>query len=179
MAYELVQSDHPLLRTKLEAFDFSNPPIDPVELSKILAEAMLKNNGLGLSANQLGLPYRVFVIANNPIMACFNPRIIDESATNEILLEEGCLSFPYLFLKVKRPRAIKVRYTMPNGQTVTEKFDGMTARIFQHEYDHMEGIVYTTKVNQYYLDRGKKMKEKYIRAKKNNQLQSAPAIVPN
>jgi len=79
MIYELVKHDHPLLSTVLEHFDFDNPPIDPVELATNLTETMLKNNGLGLSASQCGLPYRAFVIANNPVMACFNPRIIDAS----------------------------------------------------------------------------------------------------
>jgi peptide deformylase len=170
MVYELVKPDHPLLSTKLENFDFANPPIDPIELAKNLTETMLKNNGLGLSANQCGLPYRVFVIANNPVMACFNPRIIDESSQTEIALEEGCLSYPYLYLKVKRPRMIKVRYTMPNGETVTEKFDGLTARVFLHEMDHMDGINFTTKVHCYHLDKALKKKQQFIRAKKNNML---------
>ena len=170
MVYELVKPDHPLLSTQLENFDFANPPIDPIELAKNLTETMLKNNGLGLSANQCGLPYRVFVIANNPVMACFNPRIIDESSQTEIALEEGCLSYPYLYLKVKRPRMIKVRYTMPNGETVTEKFDGLTARVFLHEMDHMDGINFTTKVHCYHLDKALKKKQQFIRAKKNNML---------
>lgn len=170
MVYELVKQDHPLLSTQLEYFDFENPPIDPVELAKNLTETMLKNNGLGLSANQCGLPYRVFVLANNPVMACFNPRVIDASYETEIALEEGCLSYPYLYLKVKRPRMIKVRYTMPNGETVTEKFDGLTARVFLHEMDHMEGVNFTTKVHRYHLDKALKKKQQFLRAKKNNML---------
>jgi peptide deformylase len=170
MIYDLVKSDHPLLRQKLETFDFSNSPMDPIELAKNLTETMLKNNGLGLSANQCGLPYRVFVIASNPVIACFNPRVVDESTQTEVSLEEGCLSFPYLFLKVKRPRMIKVRYNLPNGEIATEKFDGMTARIFLHELDHMNGEVFTSKVNQYHLDKGMKARQKFIRARKNNLL---------
>lgn len=170
MAYELVKSDHPALATKLEPFDFSNPPINPVELATQLTETMLKHNGIGLSANQCGLPYRVFVIASNPVIACFNPRIIDQSENTQIVMDEGCLSYPNLFLKVKRPRMIKVRYTLPNGETVTEKFDGMTARIFLHEMDHMDGTNFTTKVHRFHLDKALKKKQQIMRAMKNARL---------
>ncbi len=167
MVYELVKRDNPLLSTKLEQFDFANPPVDPIELARNLTETMLKHNGIGLSANQCGLPYRVFVIASNPVIACFNPRIIDQSEMTEIVMDEGCLSYPNLFLKVKRPRMIKVRYTMPNGETVTEKFDGMTARIFLHEMDHMEGTNFTAKVHRYHLDKALKKKQQIDRQLKN------------
>lgn len=167
MIYELVKPDHPLLRTKLENFDFSDPPTDPIQLAKDLTETMLKNNGLGLSANQCGLPYRVFVLANNPVIAAFNPRVIDETTQTEIYMDEGCLSFPYLFLKVKRPRIVKVRYTMPNGETTTEKFDGMTARAFLHELDHLNGVVFTDRAHPIHLARGRKAQTKFLRHKKN------------
>lgn len=170
MVYELVKSDHPMLSKVLEPFDFSNPPVDPVELAKNLTETMLKNNGIGLSANQCGLPYRVFVIASNPVIACFNPRIIDESEQTVIAMDEGCLSYPNLFLKIKRPRMIKVRFTMPNGETVTEKFDGMTARIFLHEMDHMDGNNFTTLVHSYHLNKALKTRQQINRAQKNANL---------
>jgi peptide deformylase len=135
---ELVPENHPALSAQTELFDFANPPIDPVELAHILAQALIKHRGLGISANQLGLPYRAFAMATNPIQVCFNPRIVD--AGNEVaLLDEGCLSYPGIFVKIKRPKNIKVRYTQPNGETLTATFTGMTARIFQHELDHQDG----------------------------------------
>ena len=67
-----------ILKTTMEPFDFRNPPVDPTELAKDLAETMIANNGLGLSANQINLPYRVFVITGTPIYACFNPRIVEK-----------------------------------------------------------------------------------------------------
>lgn len=127
------------LRVALEPFDFGEPPTDPVELAHTLARAMLEHDGWGLSANQLGLPYRVFVIKADPILCCFNPKIVDIGEETTVL-EEGCLSFKDDYVKVKRARRIKVRFTQPNGQTVTEKFVDMTARIFQHELDHLDGI---------------------------------------
>lgn len=107
-----------------------------------LAQSMMKHGGVGLAANQIGLPYRAFAIAANPILVCFNPRIVNVS-TEEIELEEGCLTFPGLILKIKRPGAIKVRYTYPNGETVTTQYNGITARIFQHELDHLNGVLFT------------------------------------
>lgn len=134
----LVSHDHPLLSTKLEDFDFANPPVDPVALSHQLAELMMRSRGVGLSANQAGLPHRVFVMASNPIVVCFNPRLVDVGE-EQVILDEGCLSYPGLAVKVKRAKNIKVRYTQPNGEVVTQKFTGLTARIFQHELDHMNG----------------------------------------
>lgn len=126
------------LHEKTEKFDFINPPTDPSQLARDLAETMILKDGMGLSANQIGLKYRAFVMTGNPIIACFNPVIVDESKET-ITLDEGCLSFPGLVVKIKRPRRIKVRYTQPDGKVITRKFDDLTARIFQHEYMHMEG----------------------------------------
>ena len=135
---DIIKSGNSLLTTKSEAFDFTNPPVDPVELAHMLAQTMLKHNGLGLSAIQIGIPYRVFTMKTNPIMTCFNPKIID-IGEGDVLLEEGCLSYPNLFVKIKRPNNIRVRFTLPNGETVTEKYTGITSRIFQHELDHLDG----------------------------------------
>lgn len=136
---ELVEDTHPLLNQKLEEFDFDNPPTDPIELAKGLVELMIKHRGIGLSANQVGLPYRVFVMNTTPFVACFNPRLVD-AGDETILLDEGCLSYPGLSVRIQRPKNIKVRYTLPNGQVETHKYTGMTARVFLHELDHMEGI---------------------------------------
>lgn len=159
MIIDLVECDSEILHTKLEKFDFGNPPIDPVDLSKNLAETMLKNNGIGLAANQCGLPYRVFVIKANPIIACFNPIIVDKSEET-IYLEEGCLSYPGLFVKIKRPKKIKVRYTEPNGNVVTKVFDGLTSRVFQHELDHLDGIAHISRATAFHKEQAfKKLKK--------------------
>lgn len=151
----LVNNTDQILYTKTERFDFSNPPIDPSELAHILAQTMIANNGIGLAAPQIGLPYRAFVLTGKPIMCCFNPIIVDTSS-EQIYLEEGCLSFPNLIVKIKRPKIIRARYTMPNGETVTNKFIGMTARIFQHELDHLNGVVFTQRANSYHLEKARK-----------------------
>lgn len=166
MILNLVAKDHPLLQTKLDTFDFDNPPTEPNQLARDLAETMLANNGIGLAANQCGLPYRVFVIKSNPILCCFNPRIVDVS-TQEVYLEEGCLTFPGLFYKIKRPRKIKVRYTQPNGETVTQVYEGITARIFQHELDHLDGVLFSSRASLFHREQAERRVKKGAALKQN------------
>ena len=148
----LVKSNDPILTTQCQKFDFQSPPFDPIEFSQELVKFMYENNGLGLAANQVGVPYSVFAMRGQPQnYVCFNPRIVQPSA-EEIILEEGCLSFPGLVVKVKRPRHIRVRFQLPNGETVTETFIGMTARVFQHEMDHLEGKLYFNRANRYHKE---------------------------
>lgn len=156
---KLVDPTHPILHNSVDQFDFLNPPVDPVILANCLIETMNAHNGLGLSANQCGLPYRVFVMRSNPTYVCFNPKIIDVSS-EEVMLEEGCLSYPFLYVKIKRPSIIKVRYTNCFGETKTEKFIGMTARCFQHELDHLDGINFTRRANTVHLERAKRSQVK-------------------
>lgn len=167
MALKLVSSDHPLMSSKLETFDFQNPPVDVQQLCNDLIETMIDHEGLGLSANQCGLPYRVFVLWSSPTMVCFNPRIVSEDL-DQIYFSEGCLSYPNLYVKIKRSNKIKVRYQKPNGETVTENLMGMTARIFQHELDHLNGVVYTSRANKLHLDRALRHKKAHDRIVKNN-----------
>lgn len=159
MIHELLPENHPLLKEELEKFDFDNPPTDPIELAHDLAQTMIKYNGIGLAANQIGLPYRAFAIKANPIIVCFNPKIVDES-DDIVLLEEGCLSYPGLFVKIKRPEVIKVRYWEPNGNVVTTKFQGLTARVYMHELDHLNGIVFLNRANRYHLEQARKKRNK-------------------
>jgi peptide deformylase len=92
------------------------------------------------------------------IIGCFNPKIVDTSE-EFVLLEESCLTYPNLYVKVKRPRVIKVRYTLPDGQTVTEQYQDITARVFQHELDHLDGICHLQRANRYHLEQAKKAKK--------------------
>jgi peptide deformylase len=94
------------------------------------------------------------------VIGCFNPKIVDFSSET-VLLEEGCLSDPGLFVKIKRPKKIKARYTLPNGETVTKVFDGITARCYQHELDHLNGLLYTSRANAYHLEKAKKNAKKF------------------
>lgn len=153
MNLDFVPETSSTLLTECEEFDFNNPPCDPKELAQALHDKMVKSDGLGLSANQVGLPYRVFVMrTGDEPFAVFNPKIVDIS-DNELVMKEGCLSFPLLYLNVKRPDGVRIRYQKEDGSTTTEKFIGMTARIALHEFDHMIGKVYTQKASQFETQR--------------------------
>jgi peptide deformylase len=165
MIHDLVDKNHSILKTELDKFDFQNPPTDPIQLAHDLAETMLAKGGIGISANQIGLPYRAFAMMAEKIIVCFNPILLSEF-DEQIVLEEGCLSYPNLFVKIKRPQEIRVRYTEPNGNIITEKFSGMTARVFQHELDHLNGVVYTKRANMIHLEQAKKNAKKGIRIPK-------------
>lgn len=124
---------------------------------------MLQNKGVGLSANQIGLPYKVFCVSgagpNGEIMTFFNPKIVDQSEES-ILLDEGCLTFPGLSLKIRRPRSVKLRFTEPNGESKMQIFTGITARIIQHEMDHMEGDTFLSKASIVQKEKAKKWMKK-------------------
>jgi peptide deformylase len=140
---ELVPENHPALKQVLPDFDFTNPPCNPTEYASSLVETCKNNKGLGLSANQCGHPYRVFVMGHNDeYVAFFNPKITYQSDST-VHMAEGCLSFPYLALYITRPETIDVEYQDYNGEYKKATFSGISARCFLHELDHMNGIVYT------------------------------------
>ncbi len=157
---------HDFLHSReLESFDFKNPQVDPVNLSASMVSLMRKEVGYGLSANQIGLPLKMFVIEGEPAYAIFNPRIT-YYGDEEVLLEEGCLSYPGLSLKIKRPRFIRVRFQDPYGDFVTKQFDGISSRVFQHEFDHSEGVDFISRVSKLKRDMAiKKWRKKYGRTK--------------
>ena len=147
---------------------------DRKELSDKMFKTMNKYSGLGLSANQCGLPFRMFVMGDNLLLenrrkiTAFNPKIIPKLATDlrykeQILMKEGCLTFPFLFLNISRPRIVEVEYEDIDGKLIKEDLDGMFSRIFQHEYDHMQGIVFTDRVSKLKLDMAKKKQMKMIK----------------
>lgn len=147
----LLPPNHEILRQNLPRFDFSNPPINPVELYNAMGNFMVKHGGIGLAANQVGLPYRFLVIASSPIIGMFNPIIVDFS-DDKTVMQEACLSFPNISLKIERPQVIRVRYTDPAGETKTAKFQDLTSRAIQHEIDHLNGITIGQRVGRTKLE---------------------------
>ncbi|HJJ54567.1 MAG TPA: peptide deformylase [Methanocorpusculum sp.] len=124
------------------------PEITP-ELMKILDEMvplMVASHGVGLAAPQVGISQRFFVMnAGDKVRKIINPEIVQYgSALAE--MEEGCLSIPGIHKKVRRPRRIIVKYTDETGATVEEKLKDFTARVFQHEYDHLDGIMFVDRL---------------------------------
>jgi peptide deformylase len=140
---------------------------DRKELSDKMFEAMKKYGGIGLSANQVGLPFNMFVmgghlqIENGLKMTCFNPMIIS-SSEEQVMMQEGCLTFPFVFLQIKRPRKVVVKYEDENGDLKEGHLDGMMSRVFQHEYDHMLGRTFTEHVSKFKLDRAYKKATKIM-----------------
>ena len=159
----LVSETDPILRQVLTDFDFKNPPVNDIELASALVETCKQNRGIGLSANQCGYPFRVFVMgANDDYVAFFNPRITWKSE-EDVHMVEGCLSFPFLGLMITRPKEIEVEYQSYTGDVKQTKFTGVSARCFQHELDHMNGIVYTDRVKPLALQQGMKKRNKIMK----------------
>ena len=142
---------------------------DPKEseyLAHSLAETMKYYGGLGLSANQVGLKHRICVInMGGEIWTVFNPVILEKGLT-PATYQEGCLSYPGLYLKVQRSNHIKVRFEAMYGQEVIHEFDGLTAVCIQHEIDHLDGIVYTDQVSPIKLEQAKRKVKKNLKRMK-------------
>ena len=140
---ELVEPEHQLFHHRIQSCSYN---LDRHHLSRVLIDNMIHHNGIGISANQIGIWERAFAMVrdleNNEVMVCFNPRIV-KSYSEEVEMEEGCLSYPELFLKIKRPDKIVVKYEDEEKKTHKLKLQGLASRVFQHEYDHMEGIDFT------------------------------------
>ncbi len=134
----------PVLREKAQ-------PVEEVdrEIKDLAAEmiaTLKKAKGLGLAAPQVGVPKRIFLIDLSAIeltesMRVFiNPKILETSG--EVLMEEGCLSFPGIYQKIVRPEIVRIQATDADGKKFTMRADGMLARAILHEYDHLEGKLF-------------------------------------
>ena len=120
-----------------------------LELIKDMTETMdqLPNCG-GLAANQVGVLKRVVVIdVGEGLYQLVNPKIIE--AEGERIVVEGCMSSPDVWGKVKRPERVVVEYTTPEGEVLQKEADGLLAKCFCHELDHLDGIFFTDKVIEY------------------------------
>lgn len=144
---------HPFLNRRPTDFDFKKEPqVDPRALAGQMFKRMTDLGGVGLSANQLGLDYRMFVMGVQEFRYyVFNPTIISTSK-EEWLFEEACLSFPGFSLTLSRPREINVSYQNEYGEIVVQKLDGLQGRVFLHEYDHMEGTNFLMRASKFKLD---------------------------
>ena len=143
MILQLTPNTHPILHERVKP---CSKNLDRREMSRILKENMMHYDGVGLSANQIGISERVFIMVLNmeteETITCFNPRIIKRYDDN-VWCEEGCLSFPDEIINVERPDRIVVKYEDEDKKDHKIKLSGMAARVFLHEFDHLEGIVFT------------------------------------
>jgi len=174
---QLIDPKSELMRTSPKEYDFTNEKDSAKSISNVLFDRMDELGGIGLSANQVGVNLRVFVMGKgDQRIAVFNPEIL-EYIGEETVFKEGCLSYPGLFLNVKRPSAIKVAYYNEMGERVETTFAGLSARIFLHEYDHMVGKDFTVGVSKFKMDLAKRKfsnkKKKLIKKHANNTMLNA------
>jgi peptide deformylase len=122
--------------------------------------------GIGLSANQIGIQERAFImysdIKKKETITCFDP-LITEYQLEKIIMDEGCLTWPGLWLKVTRSEGIRCIYYDVDGELVQVEMHGLEARIFQHEYDHMEGTNFTKRVSPLKLNIAKRRATKMMK----------------
>ena len=172
MIYELLPPSDIRVLSSIAPFDIETFKKQEKESLKefidSMFETMVKYGGIGLSANQVGKPYRMFVMGGHPEIhkgkkwVCFNPEIIEESKQTT-RLKEGCLTFPFLFLDIERPSAVKVKYLDGDLKEQEEDMIGIVSRCYQHELDHMNGLVFTEKVSKFRLDFAMKKRNKEIK----------------
>lgn len=144
MEIKLLKEDDPQLREVSEAWNFETDG-DPTELVKAMTKIMFESGGIGLAAPQCGVKKRIFIMGNTEkLIVCINPEIIESEGESRD--QEGCLSFPKLWLTVKRPDVVKVKYQQMNGDVIEQELGGLPSRVFQHESDHLDGICFDTKV---------------------------------
>ena len=162
----LVSVTDPILKKPLESCSIG---LDRKELQTTLQNAMEHHQGIGLSANQIGIKERAFImysdIKKKETITCFDP-LITEYHLDKIIMDEGCLTWPGLWLKVPRSEGIRCLYYDVDGELVQVEMHGLESRIFQHEYDHMEGTNFTQRVSRLKLNisqrRASKMKRKSL-----------------
>jgi peptide deformylase len=160
---ELVQPRHRALSEKAFLDPFKSD-IDWTTKEAEMFQLMDDKLGMGLAAPQVGSNYRMFVMAHSHLgyIGCYNPKVLE--AEGEVTLKEGCLTFPLLFINVERAERIKVRYTKTDGETDVEVWmDGMDARCFLHEIDHLEGVLFLDRVSELKLKRAQASREKLLK----------------
>ena len=172
MIYKLLPPSDERVLSSIAEFDIEifkeDEKIELKEFVDNMFETMKQYGGIGLSANQVGKPYRMFVMGDHLNIqkgkkwVCINPKITN--VTKDLIrYKEGCLTFPFLFLDIERPQDISVEYLDENLEKKEEHMTGIVARCFQHEFDHMQGIVFTEHVSKLKLNMALKKRDKQIK----------------
>ena len=160
---ELVKEDDPFLREKPEKFNFENPQVDSEKLGQQLIDNMIHHRGIGLSANQIGIPVKVFaMVMDNNIIVVFNPEILEWS-DETTYIREGCLSFPGLYVAIERAHSIAAKFQLLDGEEQGASFSDLSARIFQHESEHMDGDIYIDNVSKFRLKSAMKKRKQFLK----------------
>ena len=159
----LYDDNHQMLTQKIPIYEGRFPNGTLTVLSKRLKMTMKLYNGLGLAANQCGVFERMFVMQHDgKVLTCINPKIVDES--DEVQdIKEGCLSFPGMFLNLKRSKWINAQWTDENGTEYEAMMEGVPAVVFQHELDHLNGVKMTDNLKPLALKMAKEKQIKFIK----------------
>lgn len=163
---ELVEPKHPALHRPANIDPFTAP--DDADWSKRevdMFSLMHNRHGIGLASPQIGNSYNMFVmnLQGSGDVGVYNPKILEVSK-DTINMEEGCLTFPLLYFHVVRPARCKVNYTLYDGKTEVEDWlDGIDARCFQHEFEHLQGQLFLDHASELKLQRAMKKREKYFK----------------
>ncbi len=166
MIYPIVVYGDPVLKKKAD--EIGKGRVDVIKLKDDMFETMYEASGIGLAAPQIGKSIRMFVVDGSPLdeegMGTFkkvfiNPEIVWEKG-EKWCFEEGCLSIPGIREEISRNPKIQINYLDENFEQHKEEFDGMKARIIQHEYDHLNGILFTDYLTPF--------KKKVLKGKLNN-----------
>ena len=145
MNRKITEYPNQILRKK--ALKIENITDEIKALALDLKETMANEDGIGLASPQIGESKRLIaVFLDGKAEVFLNPKIISSSRQKEEM-EEGCLSFPGLFLKIKRPKMIELEFVNLDGETVRMKAEGLMARVFQHEIDHLDGILFIDRIS--------------------------------
>jgi peptide deformylase len=159
--YTLINEIEASLRTESTPWDWERDG-EVAELSKDMLKVMFEHNGIGLAAPQLGINKRIFVMGNPALsFVCVNPEILH--GQGKVKDQEGCLSFPGLWLHVNRYESVNVKYYDMLGKEHVRDFNGLMARVFQHEYDHLAGICFDTLVGKVSLNLAEKRRKKNLK----------------
>tara|TARA_E500000318_G_scaffold102761_1_gene107295 strand:+ start:737 stop:1231 length:495 start_codon:yes stop_codon:yes gene_type:complete len=138
--------------TPWNTYDTIEGYVDLELFEREMIKVMLNEKGMGLAANQIGITKRFFAIGHESFdtfqkhAIIWNPQVINFSE-EKVIDVEGCLSFKDIFVKVERPKTIEVQYETTQGKTKFAKLDGMEAKCFQHELDHLDGITFNKRVS--------------------------------
>ncbi len=162
MNLTLLEENNPQLLEVSEEWDFRLDG-SPEELVRAMSKFMTDNGGVGLAAPQLGIKKRIFIMGNfTKLVACINPKIVSlsEERGNDL---EGCLSFPNLFMKVKRPTSAVVQYNAVSGDLVERELTGLECRVFLHEYDHLIGVTFDQRVGNLSFKMAKDKRKKELK----------------
>lgn len=168
MIYPIYVIGHPVLRKKTEIISEDYPGIQSIIDN--LFETMYVSDGVGLAAPQAGLSLRVFVVDAAPMVedrpelkgfkrVFINPKIVERDPET-VIWEEGCLSIPGIHENVKRNNKLVIEYYDRDFKFVREELDGFKAIVIQHEYDHLDGILFTDRIHP--------IRKKFLRSKLND-----------